>query len=122
MGGTSWSGLDTRLKRCGRIGDANRGGEGVERLGADAGRWPRRCALQVGAVWARARGGAGASATPTAAVAALKAWDGGGAVAAAMGAPSWGGVGTRAPVVLPFSQAFASAALRLVALVCPWRF
>jgi hypothetical protein len=65
---------------------------------------------------------AGALAMPTAAMEALKAWDGYGAVAAAMNAPSWSGVGTPWPVVLPFSQAFAAAALRLVALVCPRRF
>jgi hypothetical protein len=65
---------------------------------------------------------AGALATPTATVRALKDWDGIGAVAAAMNAPSWGGLGTRWPVVLPFSQAFAAAARRLAALVRPRRF
>ena len=81
----------------------------------------RRWAGQVGAGSTRARDGAGALATPTAAGMALKAWEGIRGAAAAVAAPSWCGLDTPAPVVLPSSQAFVAAALRLAFFVRPQR-
>jgi len=52
---------------------------------------------------------------------ALKSWEGLHGAVAAMNAPSWCGLDTPAPVVLPSSQAFVAAALRLAVFVRPQR-
>jgi len=52
---------------------------------------------------------------------ALKAWEGMHGATAAMAAPSWCVLDTPAPVVLPSSQAFEAAALRLAFFVRPQR-
>jgi hypothetical protein len=52
---------------------------------------------------------------------ALKAWEGLHGGIAATAAPIWRGLDTPAPAVLPSSQAFVAAALRLAFFVRPRR-